>query len=277
MALIQLNFMSECLMRTVSVQAVIPFDKVAMPGMPAQEKKPFSTLYLLHGIFGNDMDWISGTRIRHWAEEKDLAVIMPAGENHFYVDCKANGERYGEFIGRELPQKMRELFPLSEKREDTFLGGLSMGGYGAVINGLKYQDTFGDVIGLSSALVLEDVCCEDSMDLGKTIFGSGFYPTVFGDLKKLPGSDKDYRALLSEAHGVKKDRTRLYLCCGTEDALLERNRSLAALAKEKGWDCTYEEGPGGHDWIFWDTFIKKAMDWLPLNGQNAGRSSGNIG
>lgn len=83
MALIQVNFMSQCLMRTVTINAVIPFDKIYMPGEAPGEKKPFQTLYLLHGIFGSYTDWISGTCIQRWAEEKNLAVIMPSGENHF--------------------------------------------------------------------------------------------------------------------------------------------------------------------------------------------------
>lgn len=264
MALIQINFMSECLMRKVTVNAIIPFDKVTMPGMPQEEKKPFPTLYLLHGIFDNYMDWVSGTRIQRWAEEKNLAVIMPSGENHFYVDCQANGERYSEFIGKELPEKMRELFPLSVKREDTYIGGLSMGGYGAIVNGLKYHDTFGAIIGLSSALVLDEVCDDTAEDLGKTLFGKQFYTTVFGDMTKLKGSDKDQEALLVHLAAEKVALPQLYLCCGTEDNLLEKNRKFAAFAKEQGMDCTYEEGRGGHEWDFWDTFLKKALDWLPI-------------
>ena len=93
MALIQVNFISECLMRTVTLNAVIPFDKIRMPGAQKKETKSFKTLYLLHGVFGNYTDWVSGTCIQRWAEDKDLAVIMPCGENHFYVDCQANGER----------------------------------------------------------------------------------------------------------------------------------------------------------------------------------------
>lgn len=132
-------------MRTVTVNAIIPFDRITFPGMPEPRTDHFPTLYLLHGIFGNYTDWVSGTCIQRWAEEKGLAVIMPSGENHFYVDCEANGERFSEFIGQELPEQMRRLFPLSDKREETFIGGLSMGGYGAIYNGLRFHDTFGYV------------------------------------------------------------------------------------------------------------------------------------
>ena len=273
MALIEINFISKCLMRNVTVNAIIPFDKILMDVQEQKERKPFKTLYLMHGIFGNYMDWISGTRIQRWAEEKDLAVIMPSGENHFYVDCNANGERFGEFIGKELPEKMRELFPLSDKREDTFIGGLSMGGYGAIVNGLKYNDTFGYIVGLSSALILEDIV-SDVPEITKMIFGSGYANTVFGNAAI--GSENDYYTLAESFGKSEKQMPQIYMCCGLDDELLEKNRKYAAFLKAKGFSITYEEGPGNHEWDFWDRYIKKAIDWLPLEETAAGINSGNI-
>ena len=86
MALIQVNFMSKSLMRTVPVNVILPTDKMTFPGMPVREEKPYKTLYLLHGVFGSYIDWVSGTNIQRWAEEQDLAVVMPSGENRFYTD-----------------------------------------------------------------------------------------------------------------------------------------------------------------------------------------------
>lgn len=273
MALIQVNFISECLMRTVTLNAVIPFDKIMMPGDKPREKKPFPTLYLLHGIFGNYTDWVSGTCVQRWAEKKGLAVIMPSGENHFYVDCKANGERFSEFIGRELPEKMRELFPLSEKREETFIGGLSMGGYGAVTNGLKYSETFGRIAGLSCGFILDDLGGEKPV-MVETVFGKDFPKTIFGE--KVKGSDKDYYALAEKLKESGKPVPEIYLCCGTEDSLLPKNRAYAKYLKELGLPVTYEEGPGKHDWDFWNTYIEKIIDWLPLAEEKEGINSGNV-
>ena len=115
MAFIQVSFMSKTLMRTVPLQVILPVDKFTF-GQPEREEKPFKTLYLLHGIFGNETDWVHGTRIQRWAEEKNLAVVMPAGENAFYVDQPSIGAMHGQFIGEEqcfrCPEK--EKTPLSE-------------------------------------------------------------------------------------------------------------------------------------------------------------------
>ena len=273
MAIIEVNFISQCLMRTVTFNAIIPADKFG-PQAAAQQKA-FKTLYLLHGIFGNYTDWVNGTRIQAWAEANDLAVIMPSGENRFYLDDEKSGERYGEFIGRELVEFTRKLFPLSDRREDTFIAGLSMGGYGALRNGLKYAEIFGYVVGLSSALIYAGLKDSDNSAPVFT-FRRQYYEAIFGDLEHIVGSDKDPKALFRKLREENRPLPKLYMCCGTEDSLLAANRDLRDDLLANGADLTYEEGPGGHDWVFWDTYIRKILDWLPLGEAKAGVSSGNV-
>ena len=273
MAIIEVNFISQCLMRTVTFNAIIPADKFGP--QTAAPSKPFKTLYLLHGIFGNYTDWVNGTRIQAWAEANDLAVIMPSGENRFYLDDEKSGEQYGEFIGRELVEFTRRLFPLSDKREDTFIAGLSMGGYGALRNGLKYAETFGCVAGLSAALIYAGLA--DSDDSAPVFtFRRKYYEAIFGKLDEIVGSDKDPKALFEKLCAERRPQPKLYMCCGTEDSLLGVNRDLRDALLARGADLTYEEGPGGHDWVFCDTYIRRILEWLPLEAAQAGVSSGNV-
>lgn len=274
MAIIEVNFISKCLMRTVTFNAIIPVDKFG-PQAENAEQKPLKTLYLLHGIFGNYTDWVNGTRIQTWAEANDLAVIMPSGENRFYLDDEKSGELYGEFIGKELVEFTRKLFPLSDKREDTFIAGLSMGGYGAIRNGLKYAENFGCVIGLSAALV-HDTWKDADNSAPIFTFRRNYYETIFGEYDKVKGSDKDPKALLLKLKEEGRPVPKMYLCCGTEDGLVTANRDFRDFLNENGVDLTYVEGPGKHDWVFWDTYIKKVLDWLPLNRTGAGINSGNV-
>ena len=264
MAILTCDFLSKSLVRTVSFRAILPtasFGEMINPdSKPYADVKPFKTLYLLHGIGGNDTDWLMGTRIAHYAESRGLAVIMPAGENGFYTDNNGT-DRYGEFVGKELVEVTRTLFHLSTAREDTYIGGLSMGGYGAIRNGLKYADTFGKIIALSSALVLDDAAKstqESFWPFGKR----DYFQRVFGDLDQLAGSDLDVKALADQ----QAKNVQIYLACGTEDALLAKNRDFQAHLKSLGADFTYQEGPGGHDWAFWDTYIAKGIRWLYAGG-----------
>lgn len=276
MALIQVNYLSECLMRTVPVNVILPVDKLTFPGMPKREEKPYKTLYLLHGIFGNYTDWVSGTKIQRWAEEKDLAVVMPSGDNMFYVNQEESHNFYGEFIGKELVDMTRKMFPLSRKREDTYIAGLSMGGYGALRNGLKYSETFGCIASLSGAMVVDHIA-ERTDDVPFFIDSRSFARSIFGDLDKAEESDKNPKWLVKKLKEEGKDIPRIYLTCGLQDSLLEANREMRDFLKEQGADVTYVEGEGAHEWDFWNRSIKDVLEWLPLEGSQAGMNSGNVG
>ena len=276
MAFIQMNLLSQSLMRTVPVNVILPVDKMVFPGMPRREEKPYKTLYLLHGIFGNYTDWVCGTRIQRFAEENDLAVVMPSGDNAFYVDQPAANNFYGRFIGEELVELTRKMFPLSREREDTFIGGLSMGGYGAMRNGLKYSGTFGYIISLSGAMHLEEIAARTGDD-GLFLNGKSYAEACFGDLTKLLDSDKNPKYLVKQLKAAGKPLPKIYMACGDQDSLLSVNKAMAAFLKEQGGDVTFEVGPGGHEWDFWDTYIKKAISWLPTEAGGLGINSGNVG
>ena len=276
MAFIQMSILSKSLMRTVPVNVILPADKMVFPGMPEPPEKPFKTLYLLHGVFGSYIDWVNGTRIQRYAEEHDLAVVMPSGDNAFYVDQPGANNYYGEFVGKELVELTRKMFPLSRKREDTFIAGLSMGGYGAMRNGLKYWENFGSIVALSGALLVEDVAKrtnDDPFFLNRRDYAEA----CFGDLSKILDSDKNPKYLVRQLKKEGRPIPRIYMACGDADSLLPVNQDMAAFLKEQGADVTFEVGPGAHEWDFWDTYIRKAIEWLPTDKVSQGMNSGNVG
>jgi Predicted esterase len=276
MALITVDFFSKSLMRTVTINAIVPIDKHSFnPLEPKREEKPYKTLYLLHGIFGNHTDWVVGTRIQRWAQDNNLVIIMPSGENKFYVDSP-NGEKHGEFIGQELVDITRKLFPLSNKYEDTYIAGLSMGGYGAIINGLKYHETFSHIAALSSALVLDNII--NATDFAPFFTHTkSYFQSIFGDLNKIIGSNNDYNYLITNLIKNNKTPPKIYLACGTEDFLIKENRTYHQLLKELNVLVDYKEGPGAHDWDFWDQYILDVLNWLPLEKTTNSTHSGNVG
>lgn len=276
MALIHIDLFSKSLMRTVPITAVIPVDNVRYEGQPVRPADmPYKTLYLLNGIYGSNIDWVCATGIMMMAQEHNLAVIMPAGENHFYVDCAATGEGYGRFVGQELVEQTRRLFHLSRKREDTFIAGLSMGGYGAIHTGLMWGETFGYAAGLSSAFVQDRILASDNNSQDYTQRRQ-YYTSVFGDLDKLIGSDLDCEALYRKRKAQNAPIPRLYMACGTEDFLIEPNREYRDFLRGQNADLTYEEGPGVHDFAFWGEYIRHVLNWLPLEESAEGISSGNV-
>ena len=147
MALIKVTYASDVMKRQISLSAYIPIDN----GQPRPEYG-YRTLVMLHGLTADGSSWIRESDIEAMARERNLAVLFPSGENSFYVQGLAPNSDYGELVGREIVEFARGLFPLSARREDTFIGGLSMGGFGALRNGLKYADTFARVISFSAAI-----------------------------------------------------------------------------------------------------------------------------
>lgn len=276
MALIQATLFSQSLMRTVNVNVILPVDKLSAPGQALRPEQPLKTLYLLHGVFGSYVDWVAGTRIQRYAEAHNLAVVMPSGENAFYVDQAAGHNYYGEFIGRELVELTRRMFPLSRKREDTFIGGLSMGGYGALRGGLKYSDSFGCITAFSGAWDIDGMAARKE-DTGFMLTSRSYVEACFGEPEKLPGSDMDPRFLARQLKEQGKPFPKIFIACGQSDGLLPVNSSMAAYLKELGADVTYEVGPGAHEWDFWDASVKRAIEWLPTEENSQGINSGNVG
>jgi len=275
MALLQVNFLAESLMRTVTAQVILPVDRIPMPGAPKPLQTPFKTLYLLHGIFGNYTDWVSGTGIQRWAEDRNLAVVMPSGDNSFYLDQGSGADNYGAFVGEELPDVTRRMFHLSDKREDTFIGGLSMGGYGAIRNGLKYWKNFSRVVAFSSALAFWDMVREGEDD-GFILTSEKYAQSRFGDLNRVRGTDMDPYALVETLRAQNADIPKFYLGCGTEDGLLAANDKFAGFLRSRGVDVTFETAAGAHEWPYWHRALERALGWLPLDTAQGFINSGNV-
>lgn len=276
MALLQVNYLSMALRRTTTMNVILPADRMLPPGAEPQEEKPFRTLYLLHGVIGNYTDWVTGTNIQRWAEEKNLAVVMPSGENSFYLDKEGSDTLYGEFVGKELVEITRKMFPLSRRKEDTCLAGLSMGGYGALRNGLKNSDTFGYIGAFSSALITEHVI-ERTNDMPRYIETRKYAEQILGNLEEAVESDKNPRWMLRSLLEEEKHVPNIFMTCGKQDSLLEQNREFRDFLISEGVPVTYDEWDGGHEWDFWNASVKKLLDWLPLEEAKAGISSGNVG
>lgn len=275
MAIIQANIMSSSLARTVPIQVILPVDKLPLGSQEQTQSGKFKTMYLLHGLFGNYTDWVRNSNISRYAEAKDLAVVMPSGDNSFYVDGMLPNSRYGNFIGRELVEVTRKMFPLSEKREDTFIAGFSMGGFGAIRNGFCYADTFGYIAGLSSALNIFELPLGMP---GRCLMNED---AVFGDIPAASVTDKNPRVAVAHLKAAMgNDATlalpQVYMSVGSEDALIEPNRRFRDFLLSEGIEPTYEEAPGKHNWDFWDSQIKKVLDWLPLEDRPTGLNSGNV-
>ena len=180
----------------------------------------------------------------------------PADENSFYVDNEKAHAYYGEYVGEELLDITRNIFPLSDKREDTYIAGFSMGGYGAIRNGLKYSDNFSKIGMISPALITDDIADYTSDD--NVLRSRQFYESIFGDLGTLKGSDKDPKALIESCRNIPD----IYMACGEDDFLFEKARDFNEFLKGRNVNATFIEAPGEHTWEFCDKYIKEFIKTL---------------
>ncbi len=249
----------------VSFSAVIPVDGFSEKGIEYFDG-PFPTLYLLHGYSGNHTDWLYNGRAMELAGMYRIAIVMPECDNSFYLNNQFSGEAYADFIGQELVDVTRKLFPLSHKREETWIGGLSMGGFGAIRNGLYYNDVFGAAIGLSSALITDEV---SRMKPGQSnpVAPYEYYVNTFGNPEELLASDRAPKTLARMRKEAGAQLPRLFLACGTEDFLYQANLDMHNCLTELGIEHEWVTHPGVHDFNFWNWALPVALKWIKGSGE----------
>lgn len=255
----RMEFHAESIMQHANFSFVLPND-VAMEevfDLKYYDRDPVN-LILLHGLTGTDTDWLYGGVAQLMAIQYNVNIFMPTTGNSFYLDKGYPGRNHCEFIAEELPAYIKKTFGIEMKRENSMIGGLSMGGYGALHTALACPDRFSACIALSSALVVRDVAKKPDSEVG-SVLPLEFREELFGDPSKLIDSDMNPEVLYKKIKKEGKDAPFIYMAIGTEDNLLESNRGFRDFLKAEGADFLYEEGPGKHNWQFWNEYVDRGL------------------
>lgn len=253
MAYISVEFFANTLGMCTKARVILP-DRID-PG------RPVPALYLLHGLSDDETIWSRRTALELYASSYYLAVVMPDGNRSFYSDMQS-GAAYFKYVTEELPSLMESYFPLSGSREDRFICGLSMGGWGALKAGLNLPGRYA-AIGALSAVT-------DISWIKET--NPALYRAIYGDVPAGTMPDNLYRAAENVARLSEGERPAIFQYCGVEDAFFGANVSFREHLASLGMAPHWEEGPGGHTWVNWNERIKNVLAWLPLaeNGMKTG-------
>ncbi|WP_163538210.1 alpha/beta hydrolase family protein [Gracilibacillus sp. YIM 98692] len=263
MALISCTHFSFALKRMVDINVIIPTpegneqitDKKTRDSYNYEQGLP--VVYLLHGAYGNYSSWVRFSNIERYAKKYGCAVVMASADNSFYQDMQHGGAYY-TFFSKELPAFVTSIFPISKERKDTYIAGLSMGGYGAWYLALSNPEKYAKAASLSGALDI--AMLYDQVKKGN-MKGPFEWEDIFEKPEHLNGSKADLFYLYSRC----KESSvipELYQACGTEDFLYSMNLSVRDRFKESGVNVVYEEGKGDHNWDFWDYYIQNALEWM---------------
>lgn len=254
MALIHLDFKSEILRMAMSMDLILP-ERTSI-----KKSEKMKVLYLLHGMSDDHTIWQRRTSIERYITtgNYNLLAAMPNVHRSFYTKM-SEGEDYWKYISVEIPEIIKTYFNISTKREDTFAAGLSMGGYGALKLALSLPHKFAAGASLSGAV--------DPERFGRSFEGTETeteFRRIFGNLDDFQGSENDLFHLSSVLAKSGKPSPSIFQCCGTEDFLYGDNIKFKKHLKKLKFDLHYEEGPGTHEWGYWDRQIQKVLQWLPL-------------
>ena len=245
MADISVTFFSKALNRRVSFNMYIPNDD------PGEENGKMKVLFLLHGYTGDGRSWVP----EQLAQKYNFAVVTPNGENGFWLDGLSTGHKYCTYVGSELVDYIRRTFGLGFTPDDTYIMGLSMGGFGALHTAFTYPETFGKAAAMSSALIIHEIAGKKpGFDNGMANYD--YYHECFGDLDTVEESDSNPEVLVKR---LKEKGTVpvIYMSCGTEDFLIENNRQFHSYLESIGVPHTYIESKGTHDMNFWNEYTEK--------------------
>lgn len=257
--LLHLSYFSPTLTKNMQLYVAMPeFDK-----MPEGKLK---TVYMLHGYTGDYTDWQRFTKMETYAMQRQIAVVMPDGANSFYADQAYAGPAYFTYLTKELPVYLRKLLPLSDKREDNFVGGLSSGGYGAMKIGLTYPEQYAAIGCLSAYNIPEDFSWQypDKPESWRNIFRG-----PFGELfpNKMMGSEHDLYHLVDNILTNDRPCPDIFHIWGDIDVAKRgagiMNRYFTEMDGQpfKYFGAEYE---GAHDFVFWDKHLEEMFDYFGL-------------
>ena len=235
-----------------------------------QPGEKFQTLWILHGGKGNFMEWPQYSAIEKLAMLNKFAVVSVDGDNSMYNDMP-NGDNYYTYITQELPAFLRKHFPLSDKREDNFICGLSMGGHGSAKIGFANPDKY-SAIGVFSGGPADPVA---SFEAATPEEKERQLTYIVKAESMLPGGPNDIwgNFLRLGENGVPKPL--IYVACGTKDMpfVYGGMKDFEKFVKDNGRedDVIFEEWEGVHCWDFWDVAVHKFVDLLPLKDKGIWR------
>ncbi|MFA4945261.1 MAG: alpha/beta hydrolase family protein [Lentisphaeria bacterium] len=259
MAWMDCKFFSETLGLSCSMYVLLPQPtrgQIGLAGAAGAGRQP--VLFLLHGLSDDHTIWLRRTAIERYVAPLGLAVVMPAVDRSFYADMACGGRDYWSFVSEELPALCRGFFPLSARREDNFVAGLSMGGYGAFKLALRHPDRFAAAGSFSGALDMAATWERNDLQNPREL------RNAFGTPEQFRGSHNDLFALAGRLAAAPGPKPQLYQCCGTEDFLHRDNLAFRDHARKLGLELAYEEEAGTHEWGYWDRKLRRFLHWLPL-------------
>jgi len=287
------TFYSEALGADKRVVVYVP------PSYGYDGSRRYPVAYYLHGLSGSQGDWTSKGDITGAADSlfakgtPEMIIVMPDGDDGWYTSWTSQlsyracadtvrqespasycvqHQRYDDYVATDLVRFIDAHYRTRADKEHRGIGGLSMGGYGALALALRYSDVFS--AGASHSGVVAPMYIGPKPFVAPAKFAStipelqtiaGAYGQRFvnywgTDLARWRETD-----VLQTAVALQSRRAAipaLFFDCGTEDGLVDQNRALHSELTRLGITHSYAEWPGAHTWRYWSTHVRESLAWM---------------
>jgi S-formylglutathione hydrolase FrmB len=251
---------------TVVAQSIARVDSFFMPSLGRTKKlsvlipsgydptKRYPVLYLLHGYTGGYEDWVARTKLRDYMKDVPMLVVMPDGENSWYVNSFTEpNERFEDYLVNDVPHYVQTMYSVDTTRQA--IAGLSMGGYGALMLALRHPAKYDFAGSLSGAIAFPRGMNDTTHPPERSLHAS--LVRVFGE--RTGGFRNAHDVYLLYRQTSKDSLPYIYMVIGTQDGyrtFLPAHRAFTDLLRTYGAAYEYHETPGGHNWQFWDKEIR---------------------
>jgi S-formylglutathione hydrolase FrmB len=250
-----LKVVSSLMHKTITNIVIIPDgDKIPKNGFPV--------VYLLHGAYGNQNDWITKVPlIKEYADQYQLMIVCPdGGFTSWYFDSVIDSTmKYETYVSKELIVAIDTKYHTIADKKGRAITGLSMGGHGAFYLAFRHQDVWGAAGSMSGGLDIRPF--PNSWDIAKRL-GS------FAGNKETWENNTDINLI----YLLDGKSPKLIFDCGTSDFFYDCNKRMHTILLERNIPHDYTERPGKHDWQYWSNSIKYHLlffnDFFNTNNNN---------
>jgi putative tributyrin esterase len=226
---------------------------IVLPADYRDSQRRYPVLYLLHGWAGDYTNWVKLTHLVEYSRRYPIIIVTPDARNSWYVNsATVPGDRFEDYIISDLIPEIDSHWHTLASPQHRSIAGLSMGGYGSVLFGLKHPGLFAVVGSVSGAFDGPDGIESVMPDLRESI------DRAYGPAGSATRINNDIYSLIEKADD--KTAPYLFLECGSQDPLLSSNRKFVKDLSSKNVRYEYHEYPGAHSWDFWDHSLPMMLE-----------------
>jgi putative tributyrin esterase len=269
------------------------------PSYGRDTTRRYPVAYYLHGLSGTETDWLSKGSIDATADSlfsrgtPEMIIVLPDGDDGWYTTwidqwplracadtirnesperyCAVH-QRYDDYVARDVVHHIDSTYRTRADRDNRGIGGLSMGGYGAVSIALRYPDIFAAAASHSGVLSPRYIGPHPFAEPARyaanaaelRTAGGGFwslYARYWGtDVERWKEADPALIAESVQRRGVRMPS--LFFDCGRDDGFVDQNRAFDMALTRLSIRHTYNEWPGAHTWRYWSTHVAESLAWM---------------